>query len=299
MNVNVVMKTVSLANGENIGYRERDGGSKQLLLIHGNMTSSKHWDILLEQLDPSFKVFAVDLRGFGASSYHNPIRQIKDFADDIKLFVDVLELKNFSMIGWSTGGAVAMEFCADYPGYCSKLILLASASTRGYPFFATDELGNVNPAERLKSLEEVKRDSIRTIPIQAAYDTGNREVLKTIWNSLIYSHKQPEYEKYEEYVEDMMTQRNLAEVYHALNTFNISATFNGLVEGSGKANRINIPILVLRGNNDLVITDQMTKETMEDLGEVACFEELVDCGHSPLIDNLELLNNKITKFLDK
>jgi len=38
----VQYKQVDLPNGERISYREREGGEKKLLLIHGNMTSSKH-----------------------------------------------------------------------------------------------------------------------------------------------------------------------------------------------------------------------------------------------------------------
>ena len=61
------------------------------------------------------------------------------------------------MIGWSTGGAAAMKFCADYPTDCHRLILLASASTRGYPFFGTDENGQPDVTKRLKSLNDKEK----------------------------------------------------------------------------------------------------------------------------------------------
>ena len=291
----VQMKKVDLPNGETLAYREREGGTKTVLLIHGNMTSSKHWDVLMDTLDDDFRVIAVDLRGFGESSYQAPIQQIKDFSDDIAQFVSVLDLQDFSIIGWSMGGAVAMEYCADYPGYCSKLVLLASASTRGYPFYGVNGLGVYG---RLCTYEEIKREPTKTVPIQQAYDTGNRKFLKMIWNSMIYTKNKPDECKYEEYIDDMMTQRNLAEVYHSLNIFNISSVHNGLVEGSGKVSAITIPVLVLRGNNDLVVTEQMTKEIIKDLGINATFKELTDCGHSPLIDNLQLLNDEIQAYLN-
>ncbi|MFP3123462.1 alpha/beta hydrolase [Ectobacillus funiculus] len=293
----VHLKKVSLANGETLGYRERIGGEENLLLIHGNMTSSKHWDLLIEELDPKYKLYAVDMRGFGISSYHTPIERIKDFSDDIKLFVDEMGLENFGIIGWSTGGAVAMEFCADYPGYCNRLILLSSASTRGYPFFGTDQNGQPNITKRLQTVADIQRDPLRTIPIQRAYDSKDREVLKGIWNALIYRKAQPKPEKYEEYVEDMITQRNLADVYHSLNTFNISMKYNGLTQGSDKVNAITIPVLVLRGDEDLVITDEMTKEILEDFKGRAQYVELTGCGHSPLVDNLKLLTAEVEKFL--
>ncbi|WP_066067549.1 intracellular short-chain-length polyhydroxyalkanoate depolymerase [Neobacillus soli] len=293
---NVSLKEVLLPNGETLAYREREGGEIKVLLIHGNMTSSKHWDLVLENMATKYKLYAVDLRGFGGSSYHNLVQSIKDFSDDVKLFVDEIGLKDFAVVGWSTGGAVAMQFAVDYPGYCNKLILLASESTRGYPF---DGKLNENEEPRRFSLhEEIKKDLIRTIPVQTAYDTNNVDLLKLIWNAVIYTHNQPNPALYDEYVQDMRTQRNLAEVHHANNTFNISHHHNGLVEGNGKVDEINIPVLVLRGERDFVITAGMNEELLEDLGEKSVFIELKDCGHSPLVDDLPQLLTAITQFLD-
>lgn len=293
----IELKRIKLTNGETIAYREREGGEQNILLIHGNMTSSKHWDILLEDLDPKYKLYAIDMRGFGGSTYHTAIRSINDFSTDVKLFVEGMGLTNFSIIGWSTGGAVAMQFVADYPGVCEKLILLASASTRGYPFFGTTSEGLPDLNNRLQTYEDVKKDVSRTVAVQSAYDKADRSFLKMMWNMLIYTKNQPSVEKYEEYVDDMLTQRNLAEVYHALNTFNISKKHNGLLEGTDQARTINIPTLVLRGDRDLVITDAMTKEIIEDIGNQAIFIELKDCGHSPLVDDLKQLVKVITDFL--
>ena len=78
-------KKIQLANGETMAYRMRLGGGHPLVLVHGNMTSSKHWDILMDALDEKYTIYAIDLRGFGESSYHKPITAIKDFSDDVKL----------------------------------------------------------------------------------------------------------------------------------------------------------------------------------------------------------------------
>lgn len=293
---NVKIKEVLLPNGETLAYREREGGETTVLLIHGNMTSSKHWDLVLDNMDTKYKLYAVDLRGFGGSSYNNLVMSIKDFSDDVKLFVDELGLKDFAIVGWSTGGAVAMQFTVDYPGYCNKLILLASESTRGYPF---EGKFNENDEPRRFALhEEIKRDVTKTIPVQTAYDTNNTELLKLIWNAVIYTHNQPAPEQYEAYVQDMRTQRNLAEVYHSNNTFNISHCHNGLVDGNGKVDDITVPVLVLSGDRDFVVPAFMTNELLEDLGEKARFIELKNCGHSPLVDDLPQLLTAMTQFLD-
>ena len=295
---NVQYKNIQLPNGETIAYQEREGGHKKILLIHGNMTSSVHWDLVLENMDPSYKLYAIDMRGFGRSTYHNQIRSIKDFSDDVTEFVKAISLSDFSIIGWSTGGAVAMQFVAENPGICKKLVLLASASTRGYPFYGTKADGQPDFENRLTTYEEIKLDMGKTKLYQTAYKIKDREFLKMVWDSLIYTKNQPNAEKYEEYIDDMLTQKNLAEVYYSLNTFNISEKHNGLIDGNGLVKNIKLPVLVLRGDRDLIIREYMTKEIMEDLGDVARFVELKDCGHSPLMDDLDQLLHVITEFLD-
>ncbi|WP_262173742.1 alpha/beta fold hydrolase [Saccharococcus sp. Marseille-Q5394] len=293
----VGLKKVTLANGEQIAYRERDGGEQVVVLVHGNMTSSKHWDVLIDELDSKYKIYAPDLRGFGESTYNDRVTGIRDFSEDLAGFIETLELEKFHLVGWSTGGAVCMQYVADHPGKCEKLLLLASASTRGYPFFGTKEDGSPDLEHRLQTIEDVEQDAGKTLAMQGLYDNQNRDGLKAVWNALIYTHNQPDAAKYDEYVDDMLTQRNLADVYHSLNTFNISPHHNGVHEGTNQAKDIDIPVLVLHGDRDYVVTAQMQDEIMEDLGDNAMFISLEDTGHSPLVDSLEQLTKTIETFL--
>ena len=297
MNKLDVLAKVELSNGETLSYRKREGGDELVLLVHGNMTSSKHWDLLLESMDERFTIYAVDMRGFGESTYNKRITSIKDFSDDIKLFVDALELKDFTIIGWSTGGNVAMQFCADYPDYSKKLVLFASGSTRGYPFYSSNADGTPDLTKRLATIEQIEQDPVKTIPMQQMYDTKNRDGLKFIWNSVIYTQNQPDEARYEQYVDDMLTQRNLADVYHALNTFNISAVDNVVARGTNQVKDIHIPTFVLYGDRDFVVTGAMTTEIIEDFAGQAQIMKLANCGHSPLVDCLDETKEAIEEFI--
>ncbi|MFD1606207.1 alpha/beta fold hydrolase [Oceanobacillus luteolus] len=288
-------KSVELANGEEIYYQERNGGEDPVILIHGNMTSSVHWDVVIEKLDPHFKVYAIDLRGFGKSSYKQPITGIKDFSDDLKLFVDKLELKDFGLVGWSLGGTVSQQFCADYPGYCNRLYLFASGSSRGYPYYPVGEDGLPDVANRLRTLEEIREDD-KAKYVQTAYDTLNYDFLRQMWDMVIYVNKKPDEARYEKYLEAMTNQRNLVDCYHALNTFNISNVHNGLVEGTNQVDDINIPVLIAYADNDMVVTKNMTDELIEDFGERAEVVELKNCGHSPQVDNLSQVVETMEHF---
>lgn len=297
MNKLDVLANVELSNGETLTYRKREGGDELVLLVHGNMTSSKHWDLLMESMDERFTIYAVDMRGFGESTYNKRITSIKDFSDDIKLFVDALELKDFTIIGWSTGGNVAMQFCADYPDYSKKLVLFASGSTRGYPFYSSNADGTPDLTKRLATIEQIEQDPVKTIPMQQMYDTKNRDGLKFVWNSVIYTQNQPDEERYEQYVDDMLTQRNLADVYHALNTFNISAVDNVVARGTNQVKDIHIPTFVLYGDRDFVVTGAMTTEIIEDFAGRAQIMKLANCGHSPLVDCLDETKEAIAEFI--
>lgn len=296
MKARAVLKSVRLPNGETLGYREREGGEEVLLLIHGNMNSSCHWDVALERLDPRYKLYAIDLRGFGISTYHEPIRALRDFADDVKLFARELGLDRFAVMGWSTGGGVAMELAADCPEAVTKLILLASVSTRGYPFYEDGGSGLPVRSRRIVNyagIEGLERNRL----IAEAIARGDRIFLKRLYEAVIYDKNRPEEGRYEAYLDDMLTQRNLMDVYHALNTFNISVFDHEAAAGSGAVRRIAAPTLVLRGDRDMVISEAMAAETLADLGAIARFVPLKDCGHSPLVDDPEQLLQAVEAFL--
>mgnify|MGYP000942751154 CR=1 FL=1 len=290
------MKSIILSNGETLFYRERPGGNQPLVLVHGNMTSSVHWDVLLDKLPGELKVYAVDMRGFGQSTYHQPINSIHDFAQDIKEWATTLGLSSFILMGWSLGGAVSMDYAAHYPEDVEKLILMCSASTRGYPIFKKDEHGLPIIEQPLHSREEIARDPIQVLPMLNAYREKNKEVLKAIWNVLIYTSKKPNDEQYDKYLEDMLTQRNLVDVDYALANFNISNHPAPTGEGTGLVKNLTMPTLVLTGKNDLVVSRTMTEELFADLPHKITHIEL-NAGHSPLIDDLENLNQAIKTFI--
>ncbi len=293
----MAVKSAVLQNGETIAYRETGSGSKVLVLVHGNMTSSKHWDVLMEELQDSYKMYAIDMRGFGFSTYNQPVNSLKDFSEDIKLFVDQLGLTSFSMAGWSTGGGVTMQFAADYPEYVENVILVESVGIKGYPMYKKDADGAPLAGQFLTTKEEIACDPMQVAPVLQALENKDKEYYRTIWNLLIYTHRQPAPEKYEEYLDDMLTQRNLVDVDYSLVMFNISDEFNGVVNGTGAVRRIQAPVLVLQGDRDYVVPREMGEEIAKEIPG-AKLVILPDCGHSPFVDCLDELAHHIRVFLD-
>lgn len=296
MTLDVSLQTVTLPNGETISYREAGAGEKVIILIHGNMTSSKHWDVVMERLQDSYKLFAIDLRGFGFSSYNEPIESLRDFSEDLFQFVKQVGIRSFSLVGWSTGGGVSMQFASNYPQFVEQLILIESVGIKGYPILKKDELGQPIAGQFLSSKEEIAKDPIQVLPVLQALKKRDKEFYRMMWNHLIYTQNQPNNEKYDEYIEDMFTQRNLVDVDYALVTFNISNETNGVTNGTGEIYQITAPTLVLQGDRDYVVPQAMGEEIANTIPQ-AKFVLLRNCGHSPLVDCLEELIQHIKAFI--
>jgi pimeloyl-ACP methyl ester carboxylesterase len=282
---------ITLNNGETLAFQVRPGGASILVLIHGNMASSDQWDLLMDQLDPAYTVYAVDLRGYGKSSYHTPIDSIADFSQDLKLFTDALGVKSFHLMGWSNGGVVAMKFAADYPDQVEKLILLASMSTRGYPVFGPD-------GERLRTKDQIVLDPSLNM-IRDAVQHNNKAFFKTAMDELLYTKNQPEEDRYDKYLENALNQRNQLDVAHAANQFNISTESNEAAAGTGEIGHITSPVLVLWGKDDLLTSEQMTLEIINDMknSDIDVHYTVLPAGHAALIDHLEGVVNEVERFL--
>lgn len=298
MSKNIMLKSIKIKNGETIGYRESGSGDKIMILVHGNMTSSKHWDLLIEAMPEEYKIYAIDLRGFGMSSYNNPIDSLKDFSEDLKLFVDQLELKEFYLGGWSTGGGVSMQFTASYPDYVKKLILLESIGIKGYPVYPMDSNRNRLSDKPFQSKEDLIKDPIGMMPMVEAYKNRDREFFRNFWSSVIYTQKKPSDSKYEEYLDDMLTQVNIIDVHWALIKYNISNEYNGITEGSGEIDKIKVPTLIFQGDRDKVVVSRIGKEIKNAIGDNAILVSL-EAGHSPIIDCLDTLIQNIISFIEE
>jgi len=290
------MKTVKLSNGETIAYRDQGTGAQHFIMLHGNMTSSAHLDVLFEGMPKEIRMIAPDLRGFGESSYKNEINSLEDFADDVIEFADRLGINEFFLGGWSTGGGIAMEIAAKLPERILGLILVESVGIQGYPMMKKDDQGQPLVGTLLKTKEEIAVDPVQVVPVLQAYENKNKEIMRAIWNGVIYTHQQPETERYDRYLNDMMTQRNLVDVDYALVHFNISHQTNGVEEGNGRVDFIQRPVLVFQGSRDLVVPPYMGEGIRDALGDKAIYET-GEWGHSPFIDVPDFLCQRIESFL--
>lgn len=109
-----------------------------LILIHGNISTGRFFEDLMVALPKKFRVLAPTLRGFGDTEA-KPIdgtRGVRDFSDDIQSLVEALNLtdggKKVHLVGWSVGGAVAMQYAVDYSDKLGSITLENPMSPFGF-----------------------------------------------------------------------------------------------------------------------------------------------------------------------
>lgn len=107
-----------------------------ILLVHGNVSSSRFFEETMLTLPDRYRALAPDLRGFGGSEAKplDATRGLRDFADDLRALVDALGLgrQRVHLLGWSAGGPAVMQYAVDYPAGVASIALVAPMSPYGF-----------------------------------------------------------------------------------------------------------------------------------------------------------------------
>jgi pimeloyl-ACP methyl ester carboxylesterase len=286
-----------IANGETISYLEQGQGAKVMILIHGNLSSSVYYRPLLKRLPQSLRVIAPDLRGFGDSSYLNPIRSLKDCADDLAMFLNALMIDKAIIVGWSLGGGVAMEFAAGYPQRTTKLILINSTTHKGYPIFKKNAVYQSVVGEIYQSAAEMAMDPVQVKPVTDAIAAKNSAFMTYIYDLTIYTKNKPTADENSEYIAETMKQRNLPDADYALATLNMGTEPNFYRPGSGAIQNIQCPVLHFWGTLDKTVPETMVLDNINALQKQSKYIRFTDCGHSPLVDKPDELAHAILEFI--
>lgn len=108
------------------------GEGPPLILLHGLSGSSRWWAQNTPFLTRHFRVYVIDLIGFGQSR-GQPFT-LHEAAGVVMQWMGELGLARASIVGHSMGGFIAADLAARFPESVARLVLVASA---GIPFGRT------------------------------------------------------------------------------------------------------------------------------------------------------------------
>lgn len=207
-----------------------DGKGKTLIFIHGLSDNLLYWEFLANNLKYDYQILRVDLRGHGESELGNEEITIDTYSNDLNNLLEELHISELNLIGFSLGGAVALDFAIKYPQKVDSIVLMSSF------YKADDELRN--------TLNQFKN----------SLNLGFEEFYDNILPMVLCPKVIDDNKKELELLKDLASQNANIDAY--IKAVDVCLNFN--VEKD--VSQINVPTLILAGKYDEISTLDMQKE---------------------------------------
>jgi pimeloyl-ACP methyl ester carboxylesterase len=112
-------------HGRRVVYRVA-GSGPPIVLIHGMLNSSSHWQSVASSLAGDYTVIAPDLIGHGDSAAPRGDYSLGAHAASIRDLLAAVGIDRATVVGHSLGGGVAMQFFYQFPQRVERLVLISS-----------------------------------------------------------------------------------------------------------------------------------------------------------------------------
>lgn len=109
-------------NNISLSYSQTGKGDP-VILLHGNGEDKSIFDKLAEKLKQHFTVYSIDSRNHGGSSKTDDY-SYETMCEDIRYFIEKLQLKKVSILGFSDGAIISLLLALKQPDILHKMALL-------------------------------------------------------------------------------------------------------------------------------------------------------------------------------
>lgn len=252
------------------------GEGSTVVLIHGWPLSDAMYEYQYQYLvQKGYRVVGISLRGFGKSDKPYGKYDYDVYADDIKVVLDKLDIRDATLGGFSMGGAISIHYVAKYnAAHISKLGLFGAAAPvwtkrADYPFGFTKETVNeliqlslTNRPQLLENFGKIFGATETAVPS----GLGN-------WLGAINLEASP-----------YATTQSLI----ALRETDLRSELS----------KIKIPTAIFHGAKDIICEFSLAEQMQNGIKNsyIVRFE---NSGHGLFIEELEKFNTELTKFLEK
>lgn len=126
-----------IVNRTRLNVLEQGEGNLSLVFLHYFGGSSNSWTEVIAQLQHEVHCIALDLPGFGDSE---PLAgsTVEDVATCVAALVQQLQLQQYILVGHSMGGKIAIAIAATQPAELRSLVLLAPSPPTPEPMEETE-----------------------------------------------------------------------------------------------------------------------------------------------------------------
>src|SRR5918995_1036391 len=139
-------------------YYELHGQGRPLVLLHGAYMTADTFGPLLPGLAKTRQVIVPEMQGHGRTADIDRPITYEQMADDTAALVRHLDIENADFVGYSMGGAIALQVAIRHPEVVRKLAMLSSG-------FASD---SAHP-EALEMFPSISPEMFAGSPIEEEY----------------------------------------------------------------------------------------------------------------------------------
>lgn len=259
-------------------YYEDLGTGKNVLFIHGWPLSGSMWEYQVTTLvKQNFRCITYDRRGFGKSDYPAGGYDYNSLAADLKAVIDGLRLEDVTLVGFSMGGGEIAKYFSLFGGANVRKVVLVSCvvpymlqaddNPNGVPKEKFDEMSKAILADRPSFLEAFNKDfysiSLTSHPVSGAY----------LANTL----------------NKAMTSSPIA----TLECANSFATTDFRMD----VGKINVPTLIIHGDNDKIVPIKATGDETSKLIPNAQYIVYEGAPHGLWFTEKDKLNQDLIRFI--
>ena len=284
-------RTIDL--GTPVHYADFGGSGQVMILVHGIASSHLNWMGFGEQLAKQFRVFAVDLPGYGLSprgdapaTVENSQRYLDRFIDHVSAGAPIV------LFGHSMGGLISMMQASAHPDKVSHLLLLAPAGP--YPrrsvatlFAAPFLVATLMPRRSAALMRRGGRrlDPDRTVRdvmrrIVAPHSRVSEEIMKAHVDLLVRQRQE------HDWTEQALVESAASIVKSSLRR----KRFRAMVE------RIRIPTLLMHGTRDRLVRYR-AGELLHRMRPDWSWRPLARVGHMAHMENAGLVLQTVDDWL--
>ena len=255
-------------------HYELDGknGGGLVVLVHGGRVPMWTWDKLAQSLkDAGFKVLRYDMYGRGYSDRPKVTYSRGLYQRQLLELIDALGLaKKFDLIGFSLGGATAVNFTAQHPERIAKLVLIAPV------------------------INNFKVPSVFRIPLVGEF-AARLFGVKIITKRFVASRKDsPEAEKYINLFREQTTYKGFQQsMLSMIRNDALVGDYSAVYSSVGKQKR---DVLLIWGTGDKEVTEPMIGH-MHSLIPHIEFRSVEGAGHSIVFQKPDEVGRFILQFL--
>lgn len=180
------MKSI-LAAGTEIEYLDTGGPGPTVVLLHGLLMDETLWTEVVSGLQDSYRC-VVPVLPLGA--HRQPLGSetspsVRGMTEVVRQFLAALDLRDVTLVGNDTGGAIAQVLITDGEDRVGRLVLVSCDAFGNFPPGATGKtlflLGKLPPALFGAFMQQMRMKPMRRMPISFGWLTKRGDKTVSGW----------------------------------------------------------------------------------------------------------------------